>query len=191
MPEPKPVPEPAPPPPGECRRRRRRRSCSSASSRACRAQRRLHLGRGGGRGRGGPGAEGGGACSPGAAESLLTGCPPADCAGCGAPAKGDPAKAPHATAPSREQARSSWRGPAPCLARWGGRRGGGSRVLPLVHSGIAPPTGCKGSLPGARQRVIVTTRGFPGQQEWGGAQNTGPSLLLPPSEMPRLLFLDP
>lgn len=191
MPEPEPVPEPAPPPPGECRRRRRR-SCSSASSRACRAQRRLHLEMGGGDGDGaGPAQKEAGRAHPGPRNPCLLGAPPADCGGRGAPAKGDPAKAPHATAPPREQARSGWRGPAPCQARREGDVGADPECFHWCTAGLAPPTGSIGSLPGARQRVIVTTRGFPGQQEWGGAQNTGPSLLLPPSEMPRPLILDP
>lgn len=67
--------------------------------------------------------------------------------------------------------------------------GGGVQVLSLVRSRAVPPTDSTGSLPEARQQVIVTTRGFPGQRWWGGAQSTWPRLLLA-GGLPRPLFLD-
>lgn len=194
MPEPEPVPEPAPPPPPprECRRRRRRRSGSSASSRACRAQRRLHLGMGGGRGGGGPGAGEGGACPPAATESSAF--PRAPPVGWGlrrgAPGSGRPRRSPR-TQQRRLRSRGGAAGATPPPAqRWGRGRGGGARALSLVRSPAVPPTDSAGSLPEARQRVIVTTRGFPGQRGWGGAQNPWPRLLLPRG-MPRPLLPDP
>lgn len=76
-----------------------------------------------------------------------------------------------ATAPPMEQWRSGGRDPAPCSALGEGARGV-SLAPSLVRSRAVPPTDSAGSLPEARQRVIVTTLGFPGQRGWGGTQST-------------------
>lgn len=146
---------------------------------------------GGGRGGGGPGAGEGGACPPAAAESS-TGRVPRPRAGAGARGSGLWAtrpQPPHATAPPTEQGRSRRRDPAPAPRRGRGR-GGGARGLSLVRSRAVRPTDSAGPLPVARQRVIVTSRGFPGQRGWGGAQSTWPRLQRAEG-VPRPLFLDP
>lgn len=115
----------------------------------------------------GPAQKEAGRAHPGPRNPCLLGAPPADCGGRGAPAKGDPAKAPHATAPPREQARSSWCGPAPCQARGGRATWGRIPSAPIGAQRDCPAHRLQRIPPRSASAGYCYNPGFPGATGMG------------------------
>lgn len=135
----------------------------------------------------GPEQKEAGRARPGPRNPCLLSAPPADCGGRGAPTKGDPAKAPYATAPPRDQARNVWRGPAPCRAGEG-KVGADPECSHWRTAGMPRPQPSKDSSQERVSRLLLQPGVSRGNRNGAGLRTLVPPRFYHPQKCPALLF---